>query len=142
MNWHRFILTHEHGLESGLFRVQHPLLITDNSNYAINLSLATWDNRGKHVFDTSEYANNQLRGNVLRCQTDGVTSSLATEEYQTTVSLSLSLFLKSTIIMQTQIYIAIRPGTRADRLVMDKITIITVPESSRSYNFTPILRQQ
>lgn len=85
MNWHCCILTHEHGLESGLFRVQHPLLITDNSNYAINLSLATYDNSGKQtdIFDTTEDANNQLRGNVLRCQTDGVTFCLATQEYQT-----------------------------------------------------------
>lgn len=51
MNWQNFILTHEeHGLEFGVFRVQHPLLITDNSNYAINLSLATKDNSGKYTY--------------------------------------------------------------------------------------------
>lgn len=43
-------LTHKRGLESGLFRVQHPLLVTDNGNYAINFSVATKDNRGKHKF--------------------------------------------------------------------------------------------
>lgn len=43
-------LTHKCGLESGLFRVQHPLLVTDNSNYAINFPIATEDNRGKHKF--------------------------------------------------------------------------------------------
>lgn len=49
-------------------------IITDNNNYAINISLATWDNRGKQ----DEHSNNQLWEGFLRCQTDGVTSSLTT----------------------------------------------------------------
>lgn len=59
-----------------------PCSFTDNSYYAINLSLAT-QNRGKHIFDICEHANNQQQKNIFRCQTDGVISIIAGGAYLT-----------------------------------------------------------